>query len=237
MLGLSSQMRMPSTRDEPTSCLSHSAYSKPCRVLFWQFLAVAEFANPLFQNHQVTWLDTHENNSHVSVSRGISHFAECRECTAFAADSDSQFGSSEKRLTCGNTTAIQANLGHSPLKLKLGLHVHQFHARHKRITACPRTFKTNLDRIVDFVRHIFLFRNVLPNTSVISYLVALTVRGLRALWTAAAPARFRSESPPRLCADSSCATEQTGVRMTVGPNSTSHSTTRPAPFSNAHPVS
>src|SRR5260221_781350 len=224
MLGLSSQMRMPSTSDEPTSCLSHSAYSKPCRVLFWQFLAVAEFANPLFQNHQVTWLDTHENNSHVSVSRRISHFAECRECATFAADSDSQFGSSEKRLTCGNTTAIQANLGHSPLKLKLGLHVHQFHACHKRITACSRTFRTSLDRIVDFVGHIFIFRNVLPNTSVISYLVALTVRGCGHLWTAAAPVRFRSESPPQLCAGQFVCYGADSIRMTVGTDPTSQST-------------
>jgi hypothetical protein len=45
--------------------------------------AVAEFANPCFQNHLVTWIDPRKYNSHVAVSRGIGDLADSRERPTF----------------------------------------------------------------------------------------------------------------------------------------------------------
>ena len=119
--------------------------------------AVAQFTNPLFQNHLVVRLDPRKNDSHITFSRGIGYFAESRECAAFAGDSDPQFDSNGKGFTGGHAAAIQAKVGDPLLKLKRGFQVNQFDAGHKRITPTPSAFDTNLDRILDFVSHTFIF--------------------------------------------------------------------------------
>ena len=119
--------------------------------------AVPQVTNPLFQNHLVVWLDLRKNNSHITIRCSVSHLAGSRERTAFAGDSDPQFDSNGKGFTGGHAAAIQAKIGDPLLKLKRGFQVNQFDAGHKRITPTPSAFDTNLDRILDFVSHTFIF--------------------------------------------------------------------------------
>jgi len=120
-------------------------------------LTVAQLTNPLFQDHLVVSLDPRKDDSHVTVCRSINHLADSREGAPFAGDSDSQLGSHGKRLTRGHTAAIQAQVGDPLLKLNFRLQVHQFDAGHKRITTSTTAFDANLDRILDFVSHTFIF--------------------------------------------------------------------------------
>jgi len=80
---------------------------------------VAEFTNPLFQNHLVVSLDPRKNYSHISASRGIGHLAQRRERAPFAADPDSQFDSSGKGLFGGHATPIQAKVSDPLLNPKV----------------------------------------------------------------------------------------------------------------------
>src|SRR6266481_7127519 len=98
-------------------------------------------------------LDPRKNDSHVTVRNSIGHLAHSRERVAFAGDSDPQFDSNGKGFTGGHAAAIQAKIGDPLLKLKRGFQLNQFDAGHKRITATPSAFDTNLDRILDFVSH------------------------------------------------------------------------------------
>jgi hypothetical protein len=121
--------------------------------------AVAEFTNPLFQNHLIVPLDPRKNNSHVTVCRSINHFADSREGAPFAGDFDSQIGSHGKEFTRGHAAAIQTQIGDPLLKLDLRLQIGQFDTDDTRVTASPSAFDLNLDRILDFVSHTFIFRN------------------------------------------------------------------------------
>jgi len=124
--------------------------------LIWAGSAVPKLTDPLFQNYLVIWFDPRKNDTHVTVRRGIGYLAKRRERAAFAGDSYSQFGSSREGFAGVHTTAIQTQVGDSPLKLKFCLHVDQFDTHYKRIAASPWTFDVNW--ILEFVTHIFIFR-------------------------------------------------------------------------------
>src|SRR6267154_1464241 len=140
MLGLSSTIRMPAITSNPISCLSNPATGKHCRyhasdlgtrfgglqISVWcrarlccNSSAVAEFTNPLFQDHLVIRLDPRKNNSNVTVPSGIGNLTERRERSAIAGDSDSQLGSREKGLDGSHSAAIQTQIGDSLLNPKV----------------------------------------------------------------------------------------------------------------------
>jgi hypothetical protein len=110
--------------------------------------AVAQFTNPLFQDHLVISLDPPKDDSHVTVCRSINHFADSREGAPFAGDSDSQLGSRGKRFTRGHTAAIQTKIGDALLKVNLRLEIGQFDTDNTRITVSPSAFTTNSDWIL-----------------------------------------------------------------------------------------
>src|SRR5712672_360817 len=168
MFGLSSTIRMPAIAPEPIRCLFHLAYSKPCRLILRLFSAVAEFANPLFQNHLVARLDPRKHNSNVTRSRRVGDLSHSGERPAFGRDFDSQLGSSRERFTSGHTASIQTQVRGPALKLKLRLQVCQFHMGNKSIAASPWTFGMNLHRTLNFVSHTFIVRNDSRNNIVIS---------------------------------------------------------------------
>jgi len=74
--------------------------------------AVSQFVDPLFQNRLVVSLDLRENDSHVTLRRGIGHLAESQERTAFAGNSDTQLCSSRKRFAGSYAAAVYRTAKH-----------------------------------------------------------------------------------------------------------------------------